>query len=176
MIDKEEAVDAPETFKVYRARPSDAGAIADFVSRATRGRVSVDRQSVLQRFGIKGIVLAWNAGGQVVGLAGWRAENLIARIDDFLIFPPELHVTAGRLLVEDIEEAAQELQCEVSMFFVPQRAAPGLIAFYRSCGYERPDDPEGLPRTWKETIKEAEGQGRYVMLKQLRQDLVLRPM
>lgn len=169
-------MDASGTFKVYRARPSDTEAIVDFVARATRGRVSVGRQSVLERFGIKGMVLAWDADGQVVGLAGWRAENLIARVDDFLIFPPELYATAGRLLIGDMEEAARELQCEVSMFFVPQRAAPGLIAFYQSCGYGRPEDLDGLPRTWKATIKEVEEQGRYVMLKQLREDLVLRPM
>ncbi len=165
------------TFKVSRARPSDAGAIADFVTRATRGRVSVSRQSVLQRFGAKGMMLAWDDNKQVVGLAGWRAENLIARIDDFLVFPPQLHATAGRLLVKQVEDAAQELQCEVSMFFVPARASSGLIAFYKLCGYQRPpDDLEGLPRTWKATAQEAETQGRYVMLKQLRQDLVLRPM
>ncbi len=163
-------------FKVNRARPSDAGGIADFVTRATRGRVSVSSQSVLQRFGAKGMMLAWDDNKQVVGLAGWRAENLIARIDDFLVFPPQLHATAGRLLVEKVEDAAQELQCEVSMFFVPARASSGLIAFYKLCGYERPGDLDGLPRTWKETVKDAESQGRYVMLKQLRQDLVLRPM
>jgi hypothetical protein len=131
---------------------------------------------VLQRFGVKGMMLAWDDNQQVVGLAGWRAENLIARIDDFLIFPPQLHATAGRLLVEQVEEAAQELQCEVSMFFVPARASSGLVAFYKLCGYERPGDLSELPRTWKETVQEAESQSRYIMLKQLRQDLVLRPM
>lgn len=164
------------TFKVSRARPSDAGAIADFVTRATHGRVSVDPQSVLQRFGVKGMMLAWDDNKQVVGLAGWRAENLIARIDDFLVFPPQLHATAGRLLVAQVEDAAQELQCEVCMFLVPARASSGLIAFYKLCGYERPSELEELPRTWKETALEAESQGRYVMLKQLRQDLILRPM
>jgi N-acetylglutamate synthase-like GNAT family acetyltransferase len=175
-LKKEEAVEGAETFRVHRARPSDAEAIADFVSRATHGRVSVSRQSVLERFGVKGMVLAWDTNEQVVGLAGWRAENLIARIDDFLVFPPELYLTAGRQLIEDVEQAAQELQCEVSMFFVPPRASSGLLAFYKSCGYGPPGELDGLPRTWKQTVQEAEEQGRHVMLKQLRQDLVLRPM
>lgn len=162
-------------FKVYRAKPSDAEAVADFVTRATGGRVFVDPQSVLERFGVKGLWLVRDADGQIVGLAGWRAENLVARIDDFLIFPAELYASAGKLLVESIEREAQELQCEVGMFFVPLRAAPQVVAFYESYGYARPE-LEGLPRVWQATAQEATEQGRYVMVKQLREDLVLRPM
>ncbi len=163
------------TFGVYRAKPSDAGAIADFVAKATRGRVFVDSQSVLERFGVKGLMLVRDASGQLVGLAGWRAENLIAQVDDFLVFPGELYAAAGRVLIESIEEAAQELQCEVCMLFVPLRAAAGVVAFYQSCGYQRPG-LEGLPRVWQETAQEATRQGRYVMIKQLRPDLVTRPI
>jgi N-acetylglutamate synthase-like GNAT family acetyltransferase len=162
-------------FKVFRAKPSDADAIVDFVTRATRGRVSVARQSVLERFGAKGLWLVRDEGGELVGLAGWRAENLVARVDDFLVFPPELYAAAGKPLLEAIEQAAQELQCEVSMICVPVRASGRLVGFYQSCGYQR-TEPEGLPRVWQETIKEVSEQGRYVMLRQLREDLVLRPM
>jgi hypothetical protein len=165
-----------ETFKVSRARPSDAQAIAEFVAGATGGRVSVAPQSVIERFGIKGLWLAWDAEGQIVGLAGWRAENLVARIDDFLIFPPKLYISAGRMLIEGIEKAAKELQCEVSMIFVPLRAASETVAFYKACGYRRSDEGEGLPRVWRQTIQEAMEGDRFVMLKQLREDLVLRPM
>ena len=111
----------------------------------------------------------------MVGLAGWRAENLIARIDDFLIFPSTLYPTAGRTLVDAIETEARELQCEVSMVLVPLRASPRLIQFYENCGYERPE-PEELPRVWQETLTEATTRGRFVMLRQLREDLVLRPI
>lgn len=168
-----------EMFQVGRARPSDAEAIAEFVSEATRGRVSVDKQKVMDRFGAKGLWLVrqteGSKEGSIVGLAGWRAENLIAHIDDFLVFPASLYDSAGEVLIGSIEQAAQELQCEVSMFFVPLRAASSLVAFYERCGYERVA-PEGLPRVWQESIKEAAEQGRFVMLKQLRQDLVLRPI
>jgi N-acetylglutamate synthase-like GNAT family acetyltransferase len=149
--------------------------IAEFVIKVTRGRISADRQSVMERFGVKGLWLVHDASGQLVGLAGWRAENLVARIDDFLVFPPTLYPSAGRVLVKGLEEAARELQCEVSMFFVPLRAAAGGVAFYESCGYQRPE-LEGLPRVWQQTAQEATERGRYVMLKQLRENLVLRPM
>jgi N-acetylglutamate synthase-like GNAT family acetyltransferase len=168
-------MDTKETFTVTRAKPSDVEAVANFVTEATRGRVSVPAQSVLERFGAKGLWLVRDAAGSVVGLAGWRAENLVARIDDFLIFPFELYATAGKVLVERIEQAAQELQCEVSVVFVPLRASPKLVSFYESCGYKRPE-AEGLPRVWKETVQEATERGRYIMLRQLREDLVMRPI
>jgi len=163
------------TFQVCRAKPSDAQAITGFVASATGGRVSVAPQVVIERFGAKGLWLVRDADGKIVGLAGWRAENLVARIDDFLIFPAGLYTSAGRMLIEGIEKAAQELQCEVSMIFVPLRAAPGVVAFYQTCGYRRPEG-EGLPRVWRQTIEEAMERGRFVMLKQLREGLVLRPM
>ena len=168
-------MDTAGTFKVFRARPSDAKRIAEFVTMATRGRVAVDAESVLDRFGAKGLLVVRDAEGWIVGVAGWRAENLIARIDDFLVFPPEMYDTAGRVLMEDIEAAAEELQCEVSMLMVPLRASPTVVGFYEDCGYERPE-PESLPRVWQETVQEATEQGRYIMLKRLREDLVMRPI
>jgi N-acetylglutamate synthase-like GNAT family acetyltransferase len=129
----------------------------------------------MERFGAKGLWLAWDVDGVIVGLAGWRAENLVARIDDFLVHPLELYPTAGKALVERIERAARELQCEVSMVFLPLRASPTLIGFYESCGYKRPET-EGLPRVWQETVQEAMERGRYIMMRQLREDLVMRPM
>jgi N-acetylglutamate synthase-like GNAT family acetyltransferase len=168
-------MDTAGSFTVIRAKPSDAEAIAEFVGAATRGRVSVAPQSIMDRFGAKGLWLVRSDEGQIVGLAGWRAENLIARVDDFLIFPHDLYPTAGKVLVQRIEEAAQELQCEVSMFFVPSRASAILVRFYQDCGYKRPE-LEGLPRVWQETAQEAEERGRYVMMRRLREDLVLRPM
>lgn len=169
------SMDSSASYQVSRARPSDAEAITEFVAQATRGRVAVDPLSVLERFGTKGLVLARNANGEIVGLAGWRAENLVAQIDDFLVFPPGLYESAGRSLVDSIENAAQELQCEVCMILVPPRASPRLISFYQSCGYERAES-EQLPRVWQQTVQEAEEVGRFIMLRQLREDLVRRPI
>lgn len=112
-------MDPSETFTVSRARPADAEAIADFVTRSTRGRISVVPESVVERSGTKGLWLVSDTTQQIVGLAGWRAENLIARIDDFLVFPFELYESAGRALLASIENAAQELRCEVSILLVP---------------------------------------------------------
>jgi len=164
-----------QTYHVVRTKPSDAPMVAEFVKTATYGRVTVTPQTVMDRFGAKGLWLVQDRHGQIVGLSGWRAENLIARVDDFLVFPPEMYASAGKVLMEAIEQAAQELQCEVCMIFVPLRAAPNVVAFYASCGYRRPE-LDGLPRVWQETAHEATQQGRHVMIKKLREDLVVRPI
>ncbi len=168
-------MDPSQTFTVTRAKAADATAIAEFVAEATRGRVSVAPRSVVQRFGAKGLWLVRDANAKIAGLAGWRAENLIARIDDFLVSPLELYDTAGGVLLRSIEEAAQELKCEVSVIFVPLRALPAMVSFYEGSGYSRAD-PDTLPRVWQETVEEAAEQGRYIMLKRLREELVTRPI
>ena len=168
-------MDTPGPFTVSRAKPADAEAIAEFVARATRGRVYVVPRSVMERFGSKGLWLVRGGKGRIVGLAGWWAENLIARIDDFLVFPIQLYASAGKALVANIEKAALDLQCEVSILFVPPRASPRVISFFESCGYKRPE-PRDLPRVWREPVQEAMERGRYIMLRQLREDLVLRPL
>jgi N-acetylglutamate synthase-like GNAT family acetyltransferase len=168
-------MDPSLTFTVNRAKPPDAEAIAEFVAQATRGRVTVVPQSVLERFGAKGLWLVRDPSNALVGLAGWRAENLIARIDDFLVFPFEFYDSAGRALLEVIENAAQELKCEVSVIFVPLRALPAVVSFYERSGYNRPE-PSALPKLWQETVQEATERGRYIMLKRLREELITRPM
>ena len=168
-------MDPSMTFKVSRARPADAEVITDFVSRSTHGRISVVPELVVERFGAKGLWLVKDTSQQIVGLAGWRAENLIARIDDFLIFPLELYPSAGKALLTSIEDAAQELRCEVSILLVPWRASQRAVDFYENSGYSRAE-PEELPRVWQEMTQEATQQNRYLMLKQLREDLITRPM
>lgn len=162
-------------FKVRRARSDDTKTIAEFVSRATGGRVAASVPAVMSRLGSKGLWIAENPSGQIVGLAGWRAEDLVARIDDFLIYPTSLRDTAGKKLLEDIEEAARELQCEISLFFIPKQISPASVGFYKSCGYGL-IDMDRLPRSWQEAVDEAKAQGRYPLMKRLRSDRVVRPI
>ncbi len=163
------------TFQVRRAKPEDAQAIANFVSRATGGRVAANASAVMGRLGSKGLWLAQDQTGRIVGLAGWRAEDLVARIDDFLIHPTSLRDTAGKQLLADIEDAARELQCEISLFFIPEQISPASVGFYKSCGYGL-IDMDRLPRSWQDAVDEAKEQGRFPLMKRLRQDRVVRPI
>ena len=158
--------------KVRRARPDDAGAIGNFLSKATRGRLVVPYEDVVERLGSKAYFLATTE--QIVGLAGWRAENLVCRVEDFIIFPGSERITAGRALLDQIEKEARKLECEALLIFVPMSAAKAAVVFYESIGFARrlPDD---IPTPWLQAAEEFAGDNHFFMAKQLR-ELVMKPI
>jgi N-acetylglutamate synthase-like GNAT family acetyltransferase len=158
--------------KVRRARPDDAGAIGNFLSKATRGRVVVPYEEVVDRLGSKAYFLATT--NQIVALAGWRAENLVGRVDDLVIYPGSVRPSAGRALFEEIEKEARKLECEVLLLYIPVNAAQAAVVFYQSLGYQRRllDD---IPIPWQQAIEEFPGQSHFVMAKQLR-ELITKPI
>ena len=158
--------------KVRRARPDDAGAIGNFLSKATRGRVVVPYEEVVDRLGSKAYFLATT--NQIVALAGWRAENLVGRVDDLVIYPGALRPTVGRALFEQIEQEARKLECEVLLLYIPVNAAQAAVVFYQSLGYQRRllDD---VPVPWLQAIEEFPGETHFVMAKQLR-ELITKPI
>jgi N-acetylglutamate synthase-like GNAT family acetyltransferase len=160
---------------VRRARASDAGAIAAFVSRALAGRAALDEQIVAQRLGNVGFLLA-ELSGNLVGLLGWQVENLIVRVTDFLIWPASERVVVGRALLTTMEQAATELQCEAALLFLPRPGAPQMVEFCRTLGYE-PRIVADLPKIWQEAAHEAHvGDDEVVLIKQLRADRVVYPL
>ena len=89
---------------VRRAGARDAGAIMEFVNRILAGRSSIDRQTVLERFGHVGLLLA-ERDSQLIGILGWRAENLVVRISDILIWPASARVAGAQALFAEMEQA-----------------------------------------------------------------------
>ncbi len=158
--------------KVRRARPDDAGAIGNFLSRATRGRLVVPYEEVVERLGSKAYFLVTQ--DQIVGLAGWHAENLVGRVDDLVIYPGSARPTAGRALFEQIEKEARKLECEVLLLYVPIGAAQSAIVFYQSLGFARRllDD---IPVPWRQAAEEFSGENHFIMTKQLR-ELITKPI
>ena len=158
--------------KVRRARPDDAGAIGNFLSKATRGRLVVPYEAVVERLGSKAYFLATQE--QIVALAGWRAEDLVGRIEDLVIFPGSARPTAGRALFEQIEQEARRLECEVLLLYVPVSTAQPAVVFYQSLGFTRRlvDD---IPVPWRQAAEEFPGDSHFVMAKQLRA-LVTKPI
>ncbi len=158
--------------KVRRIRPGDAGSIGNFLAEATRGRLVVPYDEVVERLGNKAFFLA--TMDQIVGLAGWHAENLVASIDDFVIHPAAARAIAGRALFETIEKEAAKLECEVLLLFVPTNASKAAITFYESFGFHRRmiDD---VPVPWRQAIEEFSAENSFVMAKQLR-ELVVKPI
>ncbi|HLF25547.1 MAG TPA: GNAT family N-acetyltransferase [Anaerolineae bacterium] len=158
---------------VKRARPVDAAAIAEFVSAATQGRLHATEDDVLDRMGTRGFFVA-NAKS-LVGLAGWTAENLVARIEDFLVHPIDLRPTAGRELLNAVEDAARELECEAALLLVARHVSMAAMTFFESCGYSYKELAE-LPEAWREAAQVVLADDHFVMVKQLRSELVRQPI
>ncbi len=160
---------------IRRARVSDAGRVAAFVNRGQRGTTGIDEQTVIARLGDVVFLLA-DLNGDLVGILGWRAENLVARVTDLLIGPVPDRVAVGRALLSEMEQTARELQCEVVLMLLPRPTPPALIEFYEALGYE-PRTVANLTKAWREAALEAGiEEDEAVVIKQLRERRVIRPL
>ena len=160
---------------VRRAKPSDAGKIAAFVNAAWGGQRKVDETAVIERFGSVGFVLALQ-GDALVGMLGWRAENLIVRLTDFLLGHTADRLAAGRALLDHMDQAARELECEAALLFLPRQTPSALLEFYQTLGYG-PQLVSELPKAWQEAAREGGlRDDETVMVKKLREKRVLRPI
>jgi dephospho-CoA kinase len=160
---------------VRRAKAGDAGTITAFVNRALMGHGAVDERAVIERLGSVGFLLAeWD--GHLVGMLGWQAENLVARVTDLLVGPAPERLAVGRALFSEMERVAAELQCEAALLFLPRSNPPQVVEFCKALGYE-PRAVAGLPRVWQEAAREAGiGDDEAVLMKQLRARRVTRPL
>ena len=159
---------------VRKARLADAQAIADFANSARPSR-QVSATDVAERFSQVGFLLAEDMFGTVVGLLGWQVENLIIRVRDFLIAPGTDREALGQTLVVAMEEAGTFLQAEAAMLFLPANPSQALVDYWQALGYAR-EALAGFPRAWREAAKEWNTGASEAMIKQLREDLVRKPM
>lgn len=159
---------------VRKARFQDATAIAEFVNQAQAGDL-VDRLQVAERFSQVGFLLAESDGDRLVGLLGWQVENLVVRVTDFLIAPGVDRVVVGELLVEAMEDAGRELQAEAAMLFWPANPSQYLIEYWLALGYDLRAVAD-LSKAWRQAAAEWKQDANQVMIKQLREDLVRRPI
>jgi dephospho-CoA kinase len=112
---------------------------------------------------------------QIVGLAGWQVENLVARTTDLYIEPAHLNEKALETLITEVERASQDLQCEASLIFLLPELASNEVA-WKSLGYQK-RTPETLGvQAWQDAANESKPPGTVLMFKQLRTDRVLRPI
>ena len=73
---------------------------------------------------------------QLVGIAGWQVENLVARTTELYI-ENGIDVQSGlEMLIAEVERASGDLQCEASLIFpMPELAA--LDSVWKKLGYEQ---------------------------------------
>lgn len=159
---------------VQRGRPRDSQAIAELITRLSRGRHRMSPSDVMEAFGDKAYLML-HASGRLVGLAGWQVENLVARTTD-LYLEAGVDVSASlEALINEVERASHELQSEVSLIFPPPELA-GEDALWKKLGYEKRTPQTLGVQAWQDAAAESMPEGAALYFKQLRQDRVLRPI
>jgi dephospho-CoA kinase len=161
-------------FAVQRGRPRDSELIASIISRLSNGKQKMSKLDVMEAFGDRAFLLL-QLNAQIVGLAGWQVENLVARTTDLYIEPAHMNVKALETLISEVERASQDLQCEASLVFLLPELASHETA-WKSLGYQK-RTPETLGvQAWQDAANESKPPGTVLMFKQLRTDRVLRPI
>lgn len=171
LLTKEKTVSNAIT--VIRGKPAHSVEIANLFNRLSASGQAMTPEKVMEAFGEKAYLLL-TMGNELVGAMGWQVENLVARTLDLLIDPQTPMERALPPLIQEMETASNELQCEVSLIFVPPELAK--LGIWRILGYE-PRLPHALGvQAWQEAAQESLKPGMVMLFKQLRKDRVLRPI
>ena len=161
-------------FAVQRGRPHDSELIADLITRLSQGKQKMAKLDVMEAFGDKAFLLL-QSNDQLVGLAGWQVENLVARTTDLYIEPEHMSDKALETLVTEVERASKDLQCEASLIF-PRPDLASYEASWENLGYEKRTSESLGVQAWQNAAIESSPPGSVLLFKQLRVDRVLRPI
>jgi dephospho-CoA kinase len=159
---------------VKRGKPKNSAAIAELITRLSKGARKMTAENVMEEFGEKAYMLL-ELDQKIIGLAGWQVENLVTRTTDIFL---EEHVDVQKaleLLIREVESASSELQSEASLIFLMNELA-AQEQIWKHIGYEK-RTPETLGvQAWQDSAAESLSAGNTLLFKQLRQDRVLRPI
>lgn len=161
-------------FTLQRGKPRDSQKIAELITRLSKGKRTMNADEVMEAFGEKAFLLL-QLDNELVGIAGWQVENLVARTIDLYLDLKAPADQALPLLLSEVERASGDLQCEASLVFPPIELV-GFDSVWKSLGYER-RAPESLGvQAWTDAAIESLPKGSALFFKQLRTDRVLRPI
>ncbi|HUN22649.1 MAG TPA: dephospho-CoA kinase [Anaerolineales bacterium] len=161
---------------VRRGSAADSQAIAEFLS--TPGKPLTAKQ-VLASFGSQAYLLA-SLGDTLLGVLGWRVENLIARVGSVSLAETADAWRVLPLLWAHLEGRAHELQAEVVLMALNEKAAHQWQEIANKAGYLAQPIAEMDVLLWREVAKELVSEsGEHtpnIFCKKLREKRVLRPI
>jgi N-acetylglutamate synthase-like GNAT family acetyltransferase len=159
---------------VQRARRQDLASLARLIAKATDGKKTPDETELLENFLTRSYFIA-SSGKHLLGAAGWGAENLVATVEELYVASDRIHSLVAPSLLKAIEEAADELFCEVVLLAVPANTPEAQFDTYQGLGYE-PQPVESLHKYWREEAERLLAEGATVLLKRLREARVVKPI
>jgi dephospho-CoA kinase len=161
-------------FSLHRGKPRDSERIAELMTRLSQGKRSMTKDEVMEAFGDKAFLLL-QMDSDLVGIAGWQVENLVARTLDLYLEPKVPADKALPLILAEVERASGDLQCEASLIFPPAELA-GFESVWKQLGYERRAPASLGVQAWTDAALESTAKDGILLFKQLRTDRVLRPI
>jgi len=161
-------------YSAKRGKPKNSAAIAELITRLSKGARKMTADNVMEEFGEKAYMLL-QLDQKIIGLAGWQVENLVTRTTD-IFFEEQVNLQkALEILIKEVERASSELQSEASLIF-PMDELAAQEQLWKQIGYEK-RTPETLGvQAWQDSAAESLPAGKTLLFKQLRQDRVLRPI
>jgi N-acetylglutamate synthase-like GNAT family acetyltransferase len=162
------------TIEIRRARRGDIPAVAALVQKASRSKVPVDEAEVMDWLFGKGMLVA-NEGNKLVGVAAWQTENLLSVTDVFYVSPARLREEAGGGLLSAIEAEVNVLMCEANVMLLPAGTPKAVLTFLQGQGYQ-PKEFEELHRIWREVLNDLGSGELDLMVKRLRERMVMAPV
>jgi dephospho-CoA kinase len=162
------------SLSLQRGKPRDAQKIADLITRLSKGKQTMTKDQAMEAFGEKAFLLLL-MDQNLVGIAGWQVENLVARITDLFLEHGIAPDQALPLMLQEVERASGDLQCEASLVFPPIDLV-GFDHIWKQLGYERRSPDKLGVQAWEDAARESMPMGSALFFKQLRSDRVLRPI
>ena len=162
------------SLSLQRGKPRDAQKIAALITRLSKGKQTMTKDEAMEAFGEKAFLLLL-MDNDLVGIAGWQVENLVARTTDLFL---DHRITPDRalpLMLHEVERASGDLQCEAALVFPPMDLV-GFDSIWKQLGYERRAPDELGVQAWEDAALESMPKGAALFFKQLRTDRVLRPI
>jgi dephospho-CoA kinase len=159
--------------KIRRGMPNTAEQIAQLINQQT-GK-TLTRMDVMTSFGERSYLLA-DLDNRIVGVAGFQVENLITRMDEFIILPGTPQAALAEALIGAVEQASKELQSEVGLMFVSNNAPTSISDVFTRMEYQKMElDTIKVP-AWREAAEEAQPPNSMLFAKKLRAERVLKPL
>lgn len=159
---------------VEKAKPRQAAEVAAFINRIRGGGQKLSSEDIMAAFGEKAFLFL-KMDEKYVGLAGWQVENLVARTDEVYLESGIPVIDGMNVLMKEIEGTSRDLQCEISLLFLPSHLSHRSDVWH-SLGYEPRTIKSLGVRAWQEAALETIAEGETMFFKQLRKDRVLRPV
>lgn len=151
---------------VRRAKPPDVPSLLLLMKRATGGAVSLKRKELLMTLGDRGYLIG-QEGTDISAIAGWQCDGQVARIEEIYVNPPEAAVVTGAAVLQEIEQTAGLLNCDVILAFPLPDTPEQVRKLFVERGFEHVD-PAVLPAAWQAAVAESQPDDSTVMVKRLR--------